>query len=85
MRNLAKRALGRRQHRVEPLRQLRWRQRFALDIWAFNQLGQRPGVPAVDHPVAHDGGRHPGHADGLEVTPALRLRFHVEPDEGDTP
>ena len=83
--HLPDRALGGGQHHVHPLGQLRGGQLLRRVVAHAYQLGQRLRVPAVHDALAHDGGGHAHHAEGLEISPALRLSLDVEAFEGHSP
>ncbi len=84
-RHLPDGALSGGQHQVHPLAQLGRLELLRRAVAHPDQLGQRLRVPAVHDAVAHDGGGHAHHPEGLEVSPPLRLGLDVEALEGHSP
>src|SRR5262249_57894776 len=80
-RNLAHGALGRREHPIEQGGKLGGSELLALAVARADQLREGLGIPAVDEPVAHDGGGHAGDAEDLEGLTPLWLCLHVVPPE----
>src|SRR5215472_4606872 len=76
-RNLPHGALGRREHPIEQGGELGGSELLALAVARAHQLREGLGIPAVDEPVAHDGGGHAGDAEDLEVLASLWLCLDV--------
>src|SRR5215831_11767709 len=76
-RNLPHGALGRREHPIEQGGKLGGSELLALAVARADQLREGLGIPAVDEPVAHDGGGHAGDAEDLEVLASLWLCLDV--------